>query len=156
VTPRFFLPLILVLAACQSRPPDATAGRDLKEDERLHKAGLVLLPDLQHASAWEKLIHSDMGVPQRKIEVQAGPGFTTVVIKNLNNRADAESVAQEFRGLAEKQPETFGPTKVELRLENAAPTINPFSLPSPSAPSTVSPGSVLPAPALPPLPPSGR
>jgi len=156
VIPRFFLPLILALAACQSKPPAATAGRNLKEDERLHKAGLVLMPDLQHASAWEKLIHADMGVPTRKIEVQAGPGFTTVIIKNLNNRADAESVAQEFRALAVKQPETFGPTKVELRLENAEPTINPFTLPSQSAPSTVSPGSVLPAPSLPPLPPSGR
>ncbi|WP_395716596.1 hypothetical protein [Prosthecobacter sp.] len=154
--PRFFLPFILLISACQSKPPAATAGRDLKEEERLHKAGLVLIPDLQHASAWEKLIHADMGVPPRKIEVQAGPGFTTVIIKDLANRADAETVAQEFRALVDKQPDKFGPTKVELRLVNAAPTINPFSLPTQQAPSTVNPGSALPTLSLPPLLPSVR
>jgi len=132
------------------------AGRDLKEEERLHKAGLVLIPDLQHASAWEKLIHVDMGVPQRKIEVQPGAGFTTVIIKELTDRANVETVAQEFRTIAEKQPGKFGPTKVEVRLQNAAPTINPFSLPTQSDPSTVNPGSALPTLSLPPLLPSGR
>ena len=122
----------------------------------MHKAGLIMLPDLQHASAWEKLIHVDMGVPARKIEVQAGPGFTTVIIKDLKNRADAEGVAQELRLLAEKTPEKFGPTKVEVRLNNAPATINPFVLPTQSSPATPNPGSVLPTLSLPPLLPDGR
>jgi hypothetical protein len=156
VIPRLCLLPILFIAACQSKPPDPMAGRDLKEDQRLHKAGLVLIPDLQHASAWEKLIHVNMGVPQKKIEVQAGPGFTTVIIKDLADLANVETVAQEFRTLAEKQPGKFGPTKVEVRLEKAALTINPFSLPTQSAPSTVNPGSAFPTLSLPPLLPSGR
>lgn len=122
----------------------------------MHKAGLIMLPDLQHASAWEKLIHVDMGVPARKIEVQAGPGFTTVIIKDLKNRADAEGVAQELRLVAEKTPEKFGPTKVEVRLINAATTINPFVLPTENSPATPNPGSVLPTLSLPPLLPAAR
>ncbi len=155
--PRFFLlAFIATLAACQSKPAATTPARDLKEEERLHKAGLILLPDLQHASAWEELIHVKMGVPARKIEVQAGAGFTTVIIKELKNRADAEGVAQELRTVAEKSPEKFGPTKVEIRLNNAAPTINPFVLPTESSPGTVNPGSALPTLSLPPLLPDGR
>lgn len=115
-----------------------------------------MLPDLQHASTWEELIHVKMGVPARKIEVQAGPGFTTVIVKELKNRADAEGVAQELRVIGEKTPEKFGPTKVEVRLINAAPTINPFVLPTQSSPATPNPGSVLPTLSLPPLLPSGR
>lgn len=131
-------------------------ARDLKEEARLHRAGLVLIPDLQHASAWEKLIHLDMGVPARKIEVRAGPGFTTILIKNLNNRSSAESVALELRSIAEKQPDKFGPTKVEVSLENGAPTINPFALPTQAAPSTIKPETALPTLSLPPLQPGGR
>lgn len=159
--PRLSLLLALfLLAACQSpqaTTPDVSARRDLKEEERLHKAGLVLLHDLRHASAWEKLIHSDMGVPSRKIEVQAGPGTTTVIIKELANRADAETVAQELRDIAAKQPETFGPTNVELRLQNAGPpTISPFVLPTEGSVAPVNPGSALPTLSLPPLLPGGR
>jgi hypothetical protein len=156
VIPRLFLLAIVFLTACQSKPAATTPARDLKEEERMHKAGLIMLPDLQHASAWEKLIHVDMGVPARKIEVQAGPGFTTVIIKDLKNRADAEGVAQELRLLAEKTPEKFGPTKVEVRLNNAPATINPFVLPTQSSPATPNPGSVLPTLSLPPLLPDGR
>ncbi len=157
MNPRFPLILLVFLSACQGTPESAPAPRDLKEEERLHKAGLVLMPDLQHASAWEKLIHLDMGVPSRKIEVQAGPGFTTLLIKELKNRGDVEGVAQELRAIAEKQPERFGQTKVQVSLGgNTSPTINPFTLPTQSNPSTVSPGSVLPTLSLPPLLPSDR
>jgi hypothetical protein len=157
VTVRILLLVLPFFAACQSKPAATTAQpRDSKEEERFHKAGLILIPDLQHASAWEKLIHVDMGVPSRKIEVQAGPGFTTLIIKDLANRGDAESIAQGLRTYAEKQPDTFGPTKVEVRLANAAATINPFSLPTQSNPSTVSPESALPTLSLPPLQLDGR
>ncbi len=155
--PRFFLFTLIILIACQSKPAaPTTPARDLKEEERFHKAGLVMMHDLQHASAWEELIHVKMGVPARKIEVQAGPGFTTVIVKELNNRADAEGVAQELRSIAEKTPEKFGPTKVEVRLNNAPATINPFVLPTESSPATPNPGSVLPTLSLPPLLPSVR
>lgn len=151
---------IFLLSACQSpegKAPDVSATRDLKEEERLHKAGLILLHDLRHASAWEKLIHSDMGVPPRKIEVQAGPGTTHVIIKELANRADAETVAQELRDIAAKQPATFGPTHVEVRLQNAGPpTISPFVLPTEASVAPVNPGSALPTLSLPPLLPGGR
>lgn len=158
--PRLLLPIVILFSACQSKPdaaPDVSAKRDLKEEERLHKAGLILLHDLRHASAWEKLIHSDMGVPSRKIEVQAGPGSTTVIIKELANRADAETVAQELRDIAAKQPEKYGPTKVEIRFQDAAPpTISPFVLPTEGSVAPVNPGSALPTLSLPPLQPSGR
>lgn len=155
--PRFFLfATIACLAACQSKPDSAAPARDLKEEERLHKAGLILIPDLEHASNWEKLIHVDMGVPATKIDVQAGAGFTTVIIKDLKNRADAESVAQELRLIAEKKPDKFGPTKVEVRLENAPATISPFTLPTETAPATPTPGSVLPTLSLPPFRTDGR
>jgi len=157
VIPRYFFLAIVILTACQSKPATPTTPvRDLKEEDRFHKAGLIMLPDLQHASTWEELIHVKMGVPARKIEVQAGPGFTTVIVKELNNRADAEGVAQELRAIAEKTPENFGPTKVEVRLNNAPATINPFVLPTESSPATPNPGSVLPTLSLPPLLPSGR
>jgi len=152
----FLLTAVSFLLACQSNPKATAPVRDLQEDERLHAAGLILLPDLQHASAWEELIHVHMAVPARKIEVQAGPGFTTVLIKELNNRADAESVAQELRNQADKKPEKFGPTKVEVRLANAPAMINPFELPSAANPATVNPGSALPTLALPPLQLDGR
>ncbi len=159
MTPRFFLFIaIACLAACQSKPdssPSAPA-RDLKEEARLHKAGLILIPDLQHASDWEKLIHVDMGVPATKIEVVAGAGFTTVIIKDLKNRGDIEGVAQELRSIAQKQPDKFGPTKVEVRLNNAPATISPFTLPTEAAPATPTPGSVLPTLSLPPLRTDGR
>lgn len=122
----------------------------------MHKAGLVLISDLQHASNWEKLIHEDMGVPARKIDVQAGPGFTTIVIKELRNRADAEGVAQEMRSIASKQPDKFGPTQVEVRLENAPATISPFVLPTEGSITPFNPGQALPTLSLPPLLPAGR
>jgi hypothetical protein len=147
---------ITCLVACQHKPDSATPARDLKAEERFHKAGLVLIPDLQHASAWEKLIHVDMGVPASKIEVQAGAGFTTVTIKDLKNRADAEGVAQELRAIAGKQPDKFGVTKVEVRLLNAAATINPLVLPTAAAPAVPTPGSDLPTLSLPPLRIDGR
>ncbi|MFC5453802.1 hypothetical protein [Prosthecobacter fluviatilis] len=150
------LSAIACLAACQHKQDSATPASHSKEEERYHKAGLVTLPDLQHASAWEKLIHVDMGVPASKIEVQAGPGFTTVTIRDLANRADAESVAQELRTIAGKNPGKFGTTKVEVRLNNAAATINPFVLPTESAPAAPNPGSVLPTLSLPPLRIDGR
>lgn len=154
---RLLLLLLPLVAACQSKTSAGAAQtRESEQDQRFHKAGLVLLTDLQHASAWEKLIHADMGVPNRKIEVQAGPGFTTILIKDLNNRADAESVAQEFRQIAAKQPEKFGATKVEVRLTQSVQTINPFSLPTELNPSTVNPGSALPTLSLPPLQLDGR
>ncbi len=154
---RLLLLLLPLIAACQSKTAAGAAQtRESEQDQRFHKVGLVLLTDLQHASAWEKLIHADMGVPQRKIEVQAGPGFTTILIKDLNNRADAESVAQEFRQIAAKQPDKYGTTKVEVRLDHAAQTINPFSLPSEMSPATVNPGSALPTLSLPPLQIDGR
>jgi hypothetical protein len=156
VIARILLLLLPLLAACQSKTADGPArSRESEQDQRFHKAGLVLMADLQHASAWEKLIHADMGVPQRKIEVQAGPGHTTILIKDLNNRADAESVAEEFRQIAAKQPDKFGPTKVEVRLASSAQTINPFSLPTELSPS-VNPGSALPTLSLPPLQLDGR
>ncbi|MDI1315320.1 hypothetical protein [Prosthecobacter sp.] len=157
MTPRFFyLVVIACLAACQHKQDATTPARNLEEEARLHTAGLILLPDLQHASAWEKLIHADMGVPGSKIEVVAGPGFTTVTIRDLKNRADIERVAQELRSIAEKKPDKFGVTKVEVRLNNAATTINPFVLPTESAPATPNPGSVLPTLSLPPLRIDGR
>jgi len=157
VSTRFFLLIASVIfaTACQNRP-SAVPQRDLAEDERLHKAGLILLPDLEHASAWEKLIHEDMGVPVRKIQVQAGPGTTTVIIKDLNNRADTETVAQELRKIAQEQPDKFGPTKVEVRLESTTPTISPFLLPTEGSVAPVNPGSALPTLSLPPLLPGGR
>jgi hypothetical protein len=157
VISRLLLLLLPLVAACQSKTAAGAAQtRESEQDQRFHKAGLVLLADLQHASAWEKLIHADMGVPNRKIEVQAGPGFTTILIKDLNNRADAESVAQEFRQIAAKQPDKYGATNVEVRLDHAAQTINPFSLPSEMSPATVNPGSALPTLSLPPLQLDGR
>ncbi|OYW76275.1 MAG: hypothetical protein B7Z37_09625 [Verrucomicrobia bacterium 12-59-8] len=154
---RFFLfAAIACLAACQHKPASSTSARDLKEEARFHQAGLILIPDLQHSSAWEKLIHVNMGVPADKIEVQAGPGFTTVTIKDLKNRADAESVAQELRAIADKQPDKFGVTKVEVRLSNLPATINPFTLPTEMSPSVPTPGSDLPTLSLPPLRIDGR
>ncbi|MFO1483139.1 MAG: hypothetical protein U1F71_07200 [Verrucomicrobiaceae bacterium] len=153
---RVSLLALVFLTACQSKPDNATAARDPKEEERFHKAGLLVMSDLQHASAWEKLIHEDMGVPQRKIEVQAGPGYTTVIIKNLKNRSDVEGVAQELRTVAGKEPDKFGPTKVEVRLENAPQTINPFVLPNESKSSLINPGLDLPTLSLPSLQPGGR
>lgn len=154
---RFFpLAVLACLVACQHKPASTTPARNVEEDARFHKAGLILLPDLQHASAWEKLIHADMGVPASKIEVQAGPGFTTVTIRDLKNRGDVEGVAQELRAIAEKKPDKFGITKVEVKLNNAAATINPFVLPTETAPATPNPGSVLPTLSLPPLRIDGR
>ncbi len=154
---RFFLLIaIACLVACQHKPDAPVSARDSKEEERFHKAGLVLVPDLQHASNWEKLIHVDMGVPASKIEVQAGPGFTTVTIRDLKNRADVEGVAQELRTIAEKKPDKFGVTKVEVRLASAPATISPFVLPTATAPATPTPGSVLPTLSLPPLRIDGR
>lgn len=155
--PRFFLLAATVcLAACQHKPGSSTSARDLKEEARLHQAGLVLLPDLQHASAWEKLIHADMGVPASKIDVQAGAGFTTIIIKDLSNRGNVEGVAQELRSIAEKKPDKFGTTKVEVRLNHAPATINPFMLPSEGSVAPVNPGSVLPTLSLPPFRTDGR
>jgi len=157
VIPRFFLLVVFTcLVACQHKPDAATPVSGSTQEESYHKVGLIALPDLQHASAWEKLIHADMGVPANKIDVQAGPGFTTVTIRDLNNRADVEGVAQELRSIAEKKPEKFGVTKVEVRLNNAAATINPFVLPTQSAPATPNPGSVLPTLSLPPFRTDGR
>ena len=157
MTHRFLsLAVLLGLVACQHKSDTTAPVRNLKDEERFHKAGLILLPDLQHASAWEKLIHVDMGVPASKIEVQAGPGFTTVTIKDLQNRADIEGVAQELRAIAEKKPDQFGVTKVEVRLISAPATINPFALPTQGAPATPNPGSVLPTLSLPPLRIDGR
>lgn len=155
--PRFFLLAVFTcLVACQSKQVATTPVSNPEAEERYHKAGLITQPDLQHASAWEKLIQVDMGVPASKIEVQAGPGFTTVTIRDLKNRADIEGVAQELRAIAEKKPEVFGVTKVEVRLNNAPATINPFVLPTESAPATPNPGSVLPTLSLPPLRIDGR
>ena len=164
---RFFLVVTTSwLVACQHKDDSAAPTRDSKADERFHQAGLVLLPDLQHASAWEKLIHVDMGVTASKIEVVAGAGFTTLIIKDLKNRADVEGVAQELRTIAEKQPEKFGPTKVEVRLDSAPATINPFALPTAAAPAAMAPvaplpsaptpNSALPTLSLPPLRTDGR
>lgn len=154
---RFFLLAVFTcLVACQIKQVATTPDSNPEAEERYHKAGLITQPDLQHASAWEKLIHVDMGVPASKIEVQAGPGFTTVTIRDLKNRADIEGVAQELRAIAEKKPEVFGVTKVEVRLNNAPATINPFVLPTESAPATPNPGSVLPTLSLPPLRIDGR
>ena len=152
----FFLIALASLTACQHKPEAPAPTRDLKEEERLHRAGLVLAPDLQHAGNWEKLIHVDMGVPGSKIDVQAGPGFTTVTIKDLQNRADVEGVAQELRTIAEKKPDQFGVTKVEVRLLNAPATISPFVLPTAAEPGTPTPGSVLPTLSLPPFRSDGR
>lgn len=154
---RFFsLAAIACLAACQHKQDATTPARNLKEEERYHKVGLVMQTDLDHASAWEKLIHVDMGVAANKIEVLAGPGFTTVTIRDLQNRADVESVAQELRTIAAKKPDKFGVTKVEVRLLNAPATISPFELPTQAAPATPNPGSVLPTLSLPPLRIDGR
>jgi hypothetical protein len=156
VIPRIFLSLTVLIAACQGGPDKSGSALDSKEEVRLHKAGLVLLPDLQHASAWEELIHVKMGVPASKIDVQAGAGFTTLTIKDLKNRGDVEGVAQELRTIADKNPEKFGSTKVEVRLNNAPATINPFMMPTEASPATVNPGSVLPTLSLPPLHIDGR
>jgi len=156
VIPRFFLlAFFTCLVACQNKQV-TTIPESNSEEERYHKVGLITLPDLQHASAWEKLIHVDMGVPASKIEVQAGPGFTTVIIRDLKNRADIEGVAQELRTIAEKKPDKFGVTKVEVRLNSAPATINPFTLPTESAPATPNPNSVLPTLSLPPFRIDGR
>ena len=155
--PRFFLLVaIACLVACQHKTDAPVSERDLEEEERFHKAGLVLIPDLQHASNWEKLIHVEMGVPASKIDVKAGPGFTTVTIIDLKNRADVEGVAQELRTIAEKKPDQYGVTKVEVRLASAPATISPFVLPTQAAPATPSPGSVLPTLSLPPIRTEGR
>lgn len=135
---------------------DGTPLHSNGKDAEMHKAGLVLISDLQHASAWEKLIHVDMGVPSRKIEVKAGPGLTTLVIHELKNRADAEGIAQGLRQYADKNPEKFGPTKVEISLSSGAPTISPFVLPTESASPMFNQGSGLPTLSLPPLQPAGR
>ncbi|WP_395737699.1 hypothetical protein [Prosthecobacter sp.] len=153
----FLVASISCLAACQSKQEAPQEARDLKEEARMHKAGLVLIPDLQHSSNWEKLIHVDMGVPDSKIHVEAGPGYTTVTITDLANRADAESVAQELRAIAAKKPEKFGTTKVEVKLANAPATINPFVLPTQAAPQApTNPGSDLPTLSLPPFRIDGR
>jgi hypothetical protein len=154
--------LLLLIAstcfvACQHKPePTTPSSRQLQDEERYHQAGLVTATDLQHAQEWEKLIHEGIGVPASKIEVQPGVGVTTVIIKDLKNRADAEGVAQELRAIAEKKPEKFGVTKVEVRLVNAPATINPFELPTEAAPATPNPGSVLPTLSLPPFRTDGR
>lgn len=157
MTLRLFLPLSVCacLAACQSKPAaSATTARNPNED-RYHQAGLVTATDLQHAAEWEKLIHEGIGVPASKIEVQPGVGVTTLTIHDLANRADAESVAQELRALAEKKKDKFGATKVEVRLTNAPATINPFVLPTESPP-VVNPSSDLPTISLPPFRTDGR
>ncbi|MGV3664455.1 MAG: hypothetical protein ACO1TE_30060 [Prosthecobacter sp.] len=154
---RLLLPALLFLSACQA--PQAVDGTPLRAGQKegeMHKAGLVLISDLQHASAWEKLIHVDMGVPSRKIEVKAGPGLTTLVIHELKNRADAEGIAQGLRQYAEKNPEKFGPTKVEISLNTVGPTISPFVLPTESAAPMFNQGPALPTLSLPPLQPAGR
>lgn len=151
----FLLPALLALVSCQSKPATpATPARNPNED-RYHQAGLVTATDLQHAAEWEKLIHEGMGVPASKIEVQPGVGVTTLTIHDLANRADAETVAQELRALADKKRDKFGDTKVEVRLSNAPATINPFVLPTESAP-VVNPGSDLPTISLPPFRTDGR
>lgn len=122
----------------------------------MHQAGVILLSDLQHASNWEKLIHVEMGVPNRKIEVKPGPGYTTLTIHELKNRADAESIAAGLRQYAEKNPKKYGTTNVEIKLANAASTISPFVLPTESANGGVTPGSALPTLSLPPLQLDGR
>lgn len=131
--------LTLVLCACQTPASAPKSGQTAEEQARMHKAGLVLISDLEHASAWEKLIHVDMGVPPRKIDVKEGPGLTTVTIHELKNRADAETIAQGLRQYAEKHPEKYGPTKVVVQLKNEAATISPFELPSDLA---TRPGSI--------------
>lgn len=155
---RFFLPVLLLLAACQTKPQssDTTLPPDTEQEARMHKAGLVLISDLQHASAWEKLIHVEMGVPSRKIEVKAGPGLTTLLIHELKNRADAESIAAGLRQYAAKNPRKFGITKVEISLAGAAPTISPFVLPNEAGASTLNPAAGLPTLSLPPLQLDGR
>lgn len=136
---------------------DGTPLRNTGKEGEMHKAGLVLIADLQHASAWEKLIHVDMGVPSRKIEVKAGPGLTTLTIRELKNRADAEGIAQGLRQYAEKNPEKYGPTKVEISLNSAAaPTISPSVLPTDSNAPILNQGAALPTLSLPPLQPAGR
>jgi len=157
VTTRFLLLIASTcFVACQHKPDTTPPPRNLKDEERYHKAGLITANDLQHAQEWEKLIHEGIGVSASKIEVQAGLGVTTLTIKDLKNRADAEGVAQELRSIAEKKPEKFGVTKVEVRLANAPATINPFELPTTAAPATPNPGSVLPTLSLPPLRIDGR
>jgi len=158
-TPRLILPalLALLLPACQTPTAvDGTPLSDPAKEAQMHKAGLVLISDLQHASAWEKLIHVDMGVPPRKIEVKAGPGFTTLVIHELKNRADAEGIAQGLRQYAEKNPQKYGPTKVEISLNSAGPTISPFVLPTGADAPMLNQGPALPTLSLPPLLPAGR
>ncbi len=143
-----------LLSSCSNKPREPV--RDLKEDERFHAAGLVLIPDLEHAKVWRGVIHERIGVPDRKIEVQAGPGYTTIFIHDLNNRADAETIAQALRNYAEKNVARMGPTKVEVQLKNAPPTINPFVLPNEMGAAGTKPGSVLPTLSLPPLLPGVR
>lgn len=153
---RFSLLFITFLVSCQSKPPGQLSAHDVQEQERLHQAGLVTARDMKFAAEWEKLIHVDMGVRAQKIEVQAGPGFTTLSIRELKNRADAESIAQGLRDFAEKNAEKYGSAKVEVNLPNAATTINPFVLPSAANPATLNPGSVLPTLSLPPFQPAAR
>ncbi len=154
---RFFLPVLFLLAACQTEQDSTTAPyQETAEDARMHKAGLVLVSDLQHASDWEKLIHAEMGVPSRKIEVKAGPGHTTLIIHELKNRADAEGIAAGLRQYAAKNPQKFGPTKVEISLGSGAPTISPFVLPNEMDATALNPPGALPTLSLPPLLPAGR
>ena len=156
---RALLPLLFLLPACQSKLEDgsgaAPAAPPVKNAEAMHKAGLVLVADLEHASAWEKLIHVDMGVPPSKIDVVAGPGYTTVTIRDLKNRGDAESIAQGLRSYAERNPARYGPTRVEIKLNNTPSTISPFVLPSGGGP-LLNPAQDLPTLSLPPLQHGGR
>lgn len=158
MTLRLLLPLsaCAFLAACQTKPADSSSPVRNPNEDRYHQAGLVTAVDLQHAAEWEKLIHEGMGVPASKIEVQPGVGVTTLTIHDLANRADAESVAQELRALAEKKKDKFGATKVEVRLSNAPATINPFVLPTEAPQAPVSPGLDLPTISLPPFRTDGR
>jgi hypothetical protein len=157
VTSRLILlPALICLASCQSKPAVSTTPVHNPQEDRYHQAGMVTAMDLKHAAEWEKLIHEGMGVPASKIEVQAGVGATTLTIHDLANRADAESVAQELRALAEKKKDKFGATKVEVRLSNAPATINPFVLPTEAPQAPVSPSSDLPTISLPPFRTDGR
>lgn len=154
---RLFLPALLCLSSCQNpKAVDGTPLHNTGKEREMHKAGLVLIADLQHASAWEKLIHVDMGVLARKIEVKAGPGLTTLVIHELKNRADAEGIAQGLRQYADKNPGKYGPTQVEISLGSAGPTISPFVLPTDSSAPILNQGQALPTLSLPPLRLDGR
>lgn len=150
--------LVVLLVSCQSKPTGEVklSEREVQEEARLHQAGLVTTRDLKFAAEWEKLIHVDMGVRAQKIEVQAGPGYTSLTIRDLKNRGDAEGIAQGLRDFAAKNAAKYGIAKVAVNLPNAATTINPFSLPTEMTPATVSPGSVLPTLSLPPFQPAAR